>query len=64
MSRVNACPYDLLYAGRPGRDGNTGLTYMVWPGEPGMLEPGLEQILSEDDLVGCGQGEHRRPITR
>lgn len=25
---------------------------MVWPGEPGMLEPGLEQILSDDDLVG------------
>lgn len=26
---------------------------MVWPGEPGMLEPGREQILSDEDLVGC-----------
>lgn len=27
---------------------------MVWPGEPGMLEPGLEHTLSDDERVGYG----------
>lgn len=35
---------------------------MVWPGEPGMLEPGLEQILSDDDLVGCKKTHTRLSV--
>lgn len=39
------------------------LTYMVWPGELGMLEPGLEHILSDDERVGCGTNTGLEPIT-
>ncbi len=39
------------------------LTYMVWPGELGMLEPGLEHILSDDEHVGCGTSTGLEPTT-